>query len=212
MRKVSACEYDRISMTNYCLTHLFCRSSAGFDTGVFDAILPTTSCIIRGETVEERARALAKTGKTAQADGMFRYLGNMIYNGEELLRARQIQREEREKARQEKEDERAKEMDSLFEAAEEAYYKYANGDHDLSRLRNDDLKALIRFIVRIKKKEGDNVSKHKNATLMKERLAECDPCWTTYFTSGTESDGEDEVAGIDLGADGHDDEGEEGSA
>ena len=166
---------------------------AGFDTGVFDAVLPTTTCIIRGKTVEERARALAKTGKTAQAGGMFRYLGNMIYNGEELLRAREIQREERAKAKLQKEDEKAKEMDALFDAAEEAYFKYANGDHDMSCLRNDDLKALIRFVVRIEKKEDDNVSKHKNAPLMKKRLAECDPCWTTYFMSGR-------------------DEGEEGSA
>ena len=39
----------------------------GYDTAVFNANLPTTSCIIRCETTEEPAQALAKPGRMALA-------------------------------------------------------------------------------------------------------------------------------------------------
>ena len=62
----------------------------GYDISVFDASLPTTSCTVRGETMEERARALAKSGRVASAGGMFRFLGTTMYNSEDMLCARNI--------------------------------------------------------------------------------------------------------------------------
>ena len=85
-----------------------------FDTAVFDATLPTTTSIIRGETEEERAEALAKTGKLASAGNMYRYLGSMMYNSKELLLARSIARENKHKEVQEREDREAEKEMALF--------------------------------------------------------------------------------------------------
>ena len=137
--------------------------------------------MIRGETVEERARALAKSGKTASAGGMFRFLGNMMYNGEELLLARKIQREMKEKEKQAEIDKADKVMEELFAAADRVYEKFVECDECIQGLNSNDLKALVKFIVKIENKPNDTFSKHKNVTLLKARLAECDPSWTKYF-------------------------------
>ena len=98
--------------------------SPGFCTTVFDATLPTTASIIRGETEEGRAQDLTKTGKLASAGNMFRYLGNMMYNSAELFLSRQIARENKEKEQQEKVD-RAKEKEiAFYNKAEEAYLTF----------------------------------------------------------------------------------------
>ena len=76
-----------------------------FDVSVFNAELATTLCLIRGETVEEEAQSLVKPGKTRMTGGMFRFLGNVIYNNSELLRARDVERDNRANVRQDKEDE-----------------------------------------------------------------------------------------------------------
>ena len=47
--------------------------------------------------MEERARHLAKLGRVASAGAMFRFLGTMMYNSEDMLLARKIVREEKEK-------------------------------------------------------------------------------------------------------------------
>ena len=159
--------------------------------------------MIRGKTVEERAQALAKSGKTASAGGMFRYLGSMMYNGEELLLARKIQREMKAKERQDEIDKADKEMEDLFMAADQVYEKFVDCDKSFAGLNNDDLKVLIKFIVKIEKKPKDNISKHKNAMLMKAQLAKCKPCWTKYFAPQPAADG------MESGAD---QDGEEGKA
>ena len=157
------------------------HSLLGFDTSVFDTNLPTTSCTIRGETVEERARALAKTGRTASAGGMFRFLGSMVYNGEELLRAREIQREEREKAEQDELDKEQEEMEKILEEADQVYQKYQEKGCDLDKLSNPDLKKLVKYICKLERKSNDAPSHHKNASMMKKRLNEVEGCWTKYF-------------------------------
>ena len=65
---------------------------------VFDAVLPTTTPIQRAATSEERVQALVAGKKTARASGLFRVLGCMLYNGDEILAARKADREAREKA------------------------------------------------------------------------------------------------------------------
>ena len=91
------------------------------NTDVFDAALPTTSPLIRGQTVEEHARNLEKSGKTSSAGGMFRFLGNMMYNGEEMLLARKIAREENANKEQEKIDREEKIMDVVEKVG--SYYR-----------------------------------------------------------------------------------------
>lgn len=68
-----------------------------FDTALFDATLPTTSSIIRGETEEEWAEALTKTGKLALAGNMYRYCGSMMYTSAALLLACKIALENKHK-------------------------------------------------------------------------------------------------------------------
>ena len=60
---------------------------------MFNTILPTTTSIIRGETTEEQAQALAKTGRVVSADNVYRFLKSMMYNSAELLLAENIARE-----------------------------------------------------------------------------------------------------------------------
>jgi len=69
-----------------------CRER-GFKVDAFDAVLPTTTPLVRESTEHERAKKLAKTGKTASAGGIFRHLGSMVYNSEELLLARMYQQQ-----------------------------------------------------------------------------------------------------------------------
>ena len=109
----------------------------------------------------------------------------------------------KEKKMQDKIDKADKVMEDLFMATNQVYEKFVDCDKSFAGLNNDDLKVLIKFIVKIEKKPKDNVSKHKNATLMKARLAECKPCWTKYFAPQPAANG------IESGAD---QDGEEGKA
>ena len=58
----------------------------GFFVGAFDAELPTTTNIEQGDTIEEQAQTLAKTGKVSSVGNDFCALGSMLYNGEAILR------------------------------------------------------------------------------------------------------------------------------
>ena len=48
---------------------------------------------------EERAQDLSKSGKIASADNMYRYLGSMLYNNEELIPAQKVGRKNKNKKR-----------------------------------------------------------------------------------------------------------------
>ena len=109
-------------------------SSSGFDTAVFDATLPTTTSIIRGETEEERAQALAKRGKLASAGNMFCFLGNMMYNSKELILARKVARENKAKEDQVKVDKAKDREIALFRKAEEAHLVFHEKGHLLDKL------------------------------------------------------------------------------
>ena len=165
----------------------------GFDTAVFDATLPTTTSIIRGETEEERAEALAKTGKLASAGNMYRYLGSMMYNSKELLLARSIARENKHKEVQEREDrEEEKEM-ALFEKADQAYLVFKEGGSLLCALRKPELQDIVRFLCCVEKKVGDTYTKHSGSNnKMRQRIAKVSPVWTKYFAPPEEEEEEEE--------------------
>ena len=132
--------------------------------------------------MEERAQALASSGRTASAGGMFRFLGSMVYNSDEMLRARQIQRQAKADAIREKEDNELNDMEKLLEEATDVYQKFAQElNSNINRLGSEDLKTLVKFICKLEKKPNDPPSKHKNMPMMKKRLQECNPCWTNYF-------------------------------
>ena len=135
----------------------------GYNTAVFDANFPTTSCIIRGKTTEERAQALAKTGRLVSAGTVWRFLGTLVYNGKHMLRAREIAQENRTRESQEKEDEENLLALRLYGEADLAYVKFKEGGSLLSKLGGDDLKDLVRFICHVEKKKGDTYSKHSSS-------------------------------------------------
>ena len=102
---------------------------------------------------EERARELAKTGRAASAGNMFCLLGSMMYNGAELLLARKIAHENKEKEQQEKVD-RAKEKElALYNKAEETYLSFCRQAHLLNKLNLEKLKDLVRYIYYVEKKK-----------------------------------------------------------
>ena len=164
---------------------------------MFDSDLPTMTPLIRGETMEERARDLAKSGKTASAGGMFRFLGSMMYNSEEMILARKYAREAAEDERQKKEDKIDSGMAALFEKADQVYMKFVDNDSKLCRLKREELKHLVRYICKLENKSGDTFSSHNTATKLKLRLNACKPTWTKYFMPPKDEDG-----GADVGTDG----------
>ena len=179
------------------ITQLVRRGFLGFDTTVFDAVLPTTSPIIRGETTEERATALAKTGRTASAGGIFRNLGSMVYNSEELLRARQIQRDTIAREKQDKSDASNLEMIAKWEEALLVYQSFLKRGEKLESLSSDELSTLIKYIVAEERKTNKNnkleaPSHFTNIAQRIKRLKECDPVWTNHF-SHTQPDNDDDI-------------------
>ena len=139
--------------------------------------------IIRGETAAERAEQLAKTGKTASAGNMYRYLGSMMHNSEELLLAMQIARRNKEDKEQEKVGKAKEKEIALYKKAEEEYLIFCEGGHLLDKLSSTELQNIVRYICCVEKKEtGDSYSKHSvSKNKLKERMAEVQPVWTQYF-------------------------------
>ena len=146
--------------------------SLGFDTAVFDATLPTTTAIIRGQTGEERSQALAKSGKTASAGNMWRYLGHLIYNSEDMLRAREIAREMAASKRKEKADAQEERDVALLDKAEQAYHKFKEKGSLLDRLTVPDLQDIVRFLCSVKKKGAEDTftRNNKGKKKLKERI------------------------------------------
>ena len=166
---------------------------------MFDATLPTTTSIIRGETAEERAEHLAKTGKTASASNIYRYLGLMMYNSKELLRAREIARETKEQEQQDKVDMAKEKEASLFRKADDAYWIFHEHGHLLAKLNLSELQDIVRYLCCVESKgKGNTYSKHSGSKKkLKERITAVQPVWTKYFDlapAAEEEEAEDEEA------------------
>ena len=167
---------------------------------MFDAILPTTTSIISGETTEERAQALAKTGRVASAGNVYRFLGSMMYNSAELLLARKIGHENKLKKQQHQADKEKEYSMTLFEKADQAYTWFKDNGSLLTKIGTDDLRHLVRFLCHIKKTKGDTFSKHSGSKKkMRERIAGSEPLWTSYSASPVAEETKEEPAesGID---------------
>ena len=74
-----------------------------------------------------------------------------------------------------------KELADLKEKASPVYQKYVKKDSDIKRLGNKELEALVKYICKIENK-GGHYQHCRNKTTMKNRLGECVPSWTSYFT------------------------------
>ena len=153
------------------------------------------TALIRGTTMEERARDLAKTGRVASAGAVWRTLGCMVYNSEEMLRAREITREMKEQAKRDKQDKADKELEDLFDKASPVYEEYVENGECISSLGRGELQTLVKFICKIENKKNDAPSKYNNMTKMKERLEKCEPTWTKYFMPVEWDDDNNDVEG-----------------
>ena len=172
---------------------------------VFDAELPTTTCLIRGETVEERARALAKTKGVAKAGPCFRVLKTMMFNGAEVRLSRRYDREKMLADKRKTTEALATERALKLEAARKVYDKHCQG----TRLTNQDLKNLLKFICPEEgRDDANNPSQYSTRNAMLEHLSNCTIPWQQYFMACVAepavepvvAEAEDEVEGdFDLG-------------
>jgi hypothetical protein len=170
----------------------------GIDVSVFNATIPTSSGPIqRASSKETRAQALAKTGKTSKAGPMWYNLKGMMLNGEELLRAREIQRENWEQEQQAKEEREMAEFEEAYDAACNVYDKFFDEcDREIKKLNNPDLKALIKYIVPLEGREDKTrPSSYTTNAAMIKRLNDCVKPWWKYFqypTDDEESDAQED--------------------
>jgi hypothetical protein len=156
--------------------------------------------MIHGQTVQEQAEALAKSGRVAKASGMFRYLGNMLYKGEEVLLARKIFADIQKAKADVREEKNRNAQEELVEAAAEVYQKYIANPN--AKLTKKDLQTIVKFVVPLEGKDDAKCpSKHfKNIDTLMLRLSQCDRPWYKYLApnddeeeskSGEESESEE---------------------
>ena len=150
--------------------------------------------------MEERAQGLAKTGKTATAGNTWRFLGHLIYNSEDLLRAREIAREIAANKRKEREDAQEERDMALLDKAEQAYRKFKEKGSLLDRLTVPDLQDIVRFLCSVEKKGAEDTftRNNKGKKKLKERIAAVEPgVWTKYFEADGEEEAESEEGELD---------------
>ena len=153
--------------------------------------------------MEERAQGLAKTGKTASAGNTWRFLGHLVYNSEDLLRAREIAREIAANKRKEREDTQEERDMALLDKAEQAYRKFKEMGSLLDRLTVPDLQDIVRFLCSVEKKGAEDTftRNNKGKKNLKERIAAVEPgLWTKYFDqtlADEEEEAESEEDGLD---------------
>ena len=86
-----------------------------------------------------------------------------MYSSEDMLLARKIAWEEKEKEVQEKEDlEEARSLE-LFEKADQAYMIFRENGSLLMNLGKEPLQDIVRFLCYHEKKKGDTYTKHSSS-------------------------------------------------
>jgi hypothetical protein len=126
---------------------------------------------------------LAKSGRVSKAGGMFRQLGSMLYNGSEMMRAREITHQNKRARLQEAEEQEHNKEEAALEDATEAYAKHKRGD----KLGSGNLKALVKVVVmlenhRTKGKEGFSQYCSSKENMWKRRRQSP---WESYLAPST---------------------------
>ena len=138
--------------------------------------------------MEGQAQALAKTAKTSTAGAIWLSTFGDVLNGDAVLRAREIQRENWQ-AKEDARKERQKNLEEeLEEAASHVYHKFKEkGEKGLTA---PELKTLIKFIVAVEARDDDKncPSKYTNKAQILQRLSECQQPWHTYFETSESGD------------------------
>eukprot|EP00984_Skeletonema_dohrnii_P036843 scaffold38270_cov255-Skeletonema_dohrnii-CCMP3373.AAC.1 len=161
---------------DYEQTRRECEQS-GYDTAVFDAVLPTTTPIEHTATSQERVQALAESGKIARASGLFRILRSMMYNGDEILEARKMNAESKKKATAAKKKAAEDKEINLFAAASLAYQRFVE-EHarDLKKMSASDLTDIVKFLVAVDKQDKECASKYTSNKTRIKRIMEGEVC------------------------------------
>ena len=163
---------------------------------VFDAVLPTTTPIQRAETSKERVQALVAGKKTARASGLFRVLGCMLYNGDEILAARKADREAREKAAAAKAKKAEDKEIKLYEEASLMYQLFVDEkNRDLQKMKKDELSPIVKYLCSVNPQgRGDCVTKYKKKPEMIARIMNVgSQPWTFWFDTQAEEEAEGAV-------------------
>ncbi len=187
--------------------------ATGYDVAVFDAVLPTTTPIQRADTREERVQALVDGKQVARASGLFRLLGSMMYNGDEILEARTLDREVRQKAKDAKKKEAEDKEVELFEEASFKYQLFVEKGRNLNMLKADDLTPIVKFLCAVDSKgKGDCISNYKTNAKKIDRIMNTPTGpWVHWLDSQYEEEAEGAVEPVQAEAAGVQD-GEMGAA
>jgi hypothetical protein len=185
MHKV--CYLSKYNQYKQCSHYQNIPALLGFNTSVFNAVLPdTTGRIERVPTAQGRAEALAKTAKTSSSGAIWLNTSGDVLNSYEVLEARKIQRSKWKQAADEKEERKLNAQEELLENATEVYYKFLT--HGEKKLTVAKLKTLVKFIVHLEGRDDKkNVSQYNNREKLIKRLQQCDQPWPTYFKSSEDS-------------------------
>ena len=130
---------------------------------------------------------------------MYRFLGTMMYNSKELLRAREIARENKAKEDQVKVDKAKDKEIAFFRKAEEAHLVFQEQGHLLGKLNLSELQDIVCYLCCVENKKGDAYSNHSGSKKkLKERIAAVEPPWTKYFEPppAAEEEEEEEVEDV----------------
>ena len=138
--------------------------------------------------LEGQAQALAKTAKTSTAGAIWLSTFGDVLNGDAVLRAREIQRENWQ-AKEDEREERQRNLEEELEAAASSVYQKFKEKGEKG-LKVPDLKILIKFIVAVEARDDDKncPSKYTNKAQILQRLSECQQPWHTYFETNESGD------------------------
>ena len=158
--------------------------------------MPTTTSIVRGQTEKERARELAKTGRVASAGNMFRLLGSMMYDGPDLLLARKIARENKEKEQHKRRWTGPRRRKYPCTTRQRRRILFCPQAHLLNKLNLEELVDVVLYICYVEKKKGDTFASHSSGKeKLKLRMAQVQPVWTKYFEFPPAAEEEDSASG-----------------
>ena len=131
-----------------------------------------------------------------RASGLFRVLGDMMYNGDEILAARKADREARKKAAAAKAQKAEDKEIELYEEASLMYQKFVDEkNRDLQKMKNNELSPIVKYLCSVDPQvRRDCVSKYNSKPKMIERIMTVGfQPWTFWFDTQAEEEAEGAV-------------------
>jgi len=104
------------------------------------------------------------------------------------MAARQIERDNKRRVREEKQQREEDEEMEVFEAANLVYLRYKDG----GKLGVDELKSIVHFIMLVDKRNKEIISKYNTKAKLQARLDDVQPSWEFFFDPRGSLENEDE--------------------